>query len=137
MTVIVDSSFLVALYDDSDRQHRRANNFTFDGSERLLVPDVVLPEVSHVLRRRFYYQSSFAFFEFFDFEIASLEPVRKVDLTRIEEIAQQYQSAEFDLVDCCIMAIAERLGITRIATFDGRDFSIYRPRHCDYFELLP
>lgn len=137
MTVIVDSSFLVALYDDSDRQHRRAKSFTFDGKERLLVPDVVLPEVSHVLRRRFYYQSSFAFFEFFGYEITSLEPVRKADLARIEEIAEQYQTAEFDLVDLCIMAIAERLGITRIATFDRRDFGFFQPRHCPHLELLP
>ena len=35
------------------------------------------------------------------------------------------------------MTIAERLGVTRIATFDRRDFSIFRPRHCDYLDLLP
>ena len=35
------------------------------------------------------------------------------------------------------MAIAERLNITRIATFDRRDFSIFQPSHCDYLELLP
>lgn len=41
------------------------------------------------------------------------------------------------IVDCCIMALAERLHVTRIATFDRRDFSIFQPRHCGYFELLP
>ena len=35
------------------------------------------------------------------------------------------------------MAIAERRKITRIATFDTRDFGFYQPTHCDYLELLP
>ncbi len=35
------------------------------------------------------------------------------------------------------MASAERLSVTRIATFVRRDFSIFRPRHCDYLDLLP
>ena len=41
------------------------------------------------------------------------------------------------IVGCCIMALAERLGITQIATFDRRDFNIDRPRYCESFELLP
>jgi hypothetical protein len=40
-------------------------------------------------------------------------------------------------VDASITAVAERLDITRILTLDQRDFRIIRPRHCDYFELLP
>jgi hypothetical protein len=35
------------------------------------------------------------------------------------------------------MAQAERLNIARIATFDRRDFSVFRPKHCEYLELLP
>ena len=59
------------------------------------------------------------------------------DLGRARDILIAYDQAEFDIVDCCIMAIAERLNITRIATFDRRDFSIYQPRHCEFLELLP
>jgi len=35
------------------------------------------------------------------------------------------------------MALAERLKIARILTFDRRDFGLYRPAHCDRFDLLP
>ncbi len=48
-----------------------------------------------------------------------------------------YPGAKLDFVDCCIMAMSERLNITRVCTFDRRDFSIFRPAHCDYLELLP
>ena len=66
-----------------------------------------------------------------------LVPIVPEDVHTIHEITEMYASAEFDIVDCCIMALAERLQITRIATFDRRDFSIFRPRHCDFLELLP
>jgi uncharacterized protein len=36
-----------------------------------------------------------------------------------------------------VIAIAERLGITQIATRDRRDFTVVRPRHAGAFELLP
>jgi len=55
----------------------------------------------------------------------------------VYEISQQYADARLDLVDCCIMAIAERLNVTRVATFDRRDFSVFKPNHCDYLDLLP
>jgi predicted nucleic acid-binding protein len=40
-------------------------------------------------------------------------------------------------VDAIIVAIAERLNITRVLTLDVRDFRMFSPRHCAAFELLP
>ena len=137
MTLIVDSSFLIALYNNRDRDHQRARSFGLTLSEQILVPDVVLPEVSYILRRRFKYPKNFIFFEFINYAKVDLEPVLKDDLAKVDEITRQYPTANFDLVDCCIMAIAERRKITRIATFDRRDFSFFQPRHCQRLELLP
>lgn len=36
-----------------------------------------------------------------------------------------------------VVAVAERLGLTEIATIDRRHFSVVRPRHIDAFTLLP
>lgn len=44
---------------------------------------------------------------------------------------------DLDFVDALIVAIAERLNITRLLTLDRRDFQIIRPKHCNSFELLP
>lgn len=59
------------------------------------------------------------------------------DIDRAREIMARYSSAKLDFVDCCIMALSERLNVTRVCTFDRRDFSIFRPKHCDYLDLLP
>jgi predicted nucleic acid-binding protein len=36
-----------------------------------------------------------------------------------------------------VIALAERLGVTRVATLDQRHFSVVRPRHIPAFTLLP
>lgn len=137
MTLITDSSFLVALYDGSEVHHPKAYEFASNRSEMILVPDVVLPEVGFLLRRNLGYANSFNFFDFFDYSFVRLAHVFEEDLARVYEISRHYESAQLDIVDCCIMAIAERLNVTRIATFDRRDFSMFRPSHCEYLELLP
>jgi predicted nucleic acid-binding protein len=55
----------------------------------------------------------------------------------MREIMLQYKDAGFDYVDAAIMAISERLNITRVCMFDRRDFPIFRPKHCPALELLP
>jgi predicted nucleic acid-binding protein len=59
------------------------------------------------------------------------------DLERVGQILEQYADSQLDFVDAVIVAISERLRITRVLTLDRRDFSIMRPIHCDYFEILP
>ncbi len=66
-----------------------------------------------------------------------VEPVAIEDLQRVHEILEQYADSQLDFTDATIVAIAERLNITRVYTLDRRDFSMIRPNHCDYFELLP
>ncbi len=137
MTLIIDSSFLVALYDGSEVHHQRTYEFAADNLETMLIPDIVLPEVSYLLRRNLGYANSLNFLDFFENRFVRLLPVFLDDLARVAAISEHYEDARLDLVDCCIMAMAERLNITRIATFDRRDFSIFQPLHCDFLELLP
>jgi uncharacterized protein len=66
-----------------------------------------------------------------------IESVTLEDLIRINKILEQYADSQLDFTDATIVAIAERLMISRIYTLDRRDFSIIRPNHGDYFELLP
>ncbi|RMF77394.1 MAG: PIN domain-containing protein [Chloroflexi bacterium] len=137
MTIITDSSFIYALYNTKDSYHRQAMEFSEQYTGRVIIPDVILPEVSYLLVRDLGYHGVQEFLGKFKEVGHSLEPLANSDLIRVHEISVEYSSAEFDIVDCCIMALAERLYITKIATFDRRDFSIFRPHHCDYLELLP
>jgi predicted nucleic acid-binding protein len=66
-----------------------------------------------------------------------LIPVETADLPRITELLTTYADAELDFTDAAVIALAERLDIKHVATFDRRDFALVRPRHCDAFELFP
>jgi uncharacterized protein len=67
----------------------------------------------------------------------TLEIPRQEDYSRSAEILRQYSDAKVDFVDTMIVAIAERLNITRVLTLDRRDFQLIRPKHCSGFEILP
>ena len=59
------------------------------------------------------------------------------DVMRSAEIMREYADIKLDFADSIIMAMAERLNITRILTIDQRDFRIVRPKHTQSFEILP
>ena len=45
--------------------------------------------------------------------------------------------AEIGLVDASVIAVAERINVTTIATLNRRDFAVVRPVHCDCLQLIP
>lgn len=134
---LIDTSFLYALYSRSDDQHDKALLFAQSSDCAPLVPTVILPKVCYLFLRDMGHYGMVRFMKAFATSAVALVNVINEDLTRSVEIAEGYKDAEFDFVDCCLMAIAERLEIKDICTFDRRDFAIFRPKHCQHFMLLP
>jgi len=135
--VLIDSSFLFALYDRDDKYHDDAVYFARDDSRTRIVPDVVLTEVAYMIKRAVGQHIVPVFLNDVTRSPIQLQPVLAEDVKRAREVMLKYPSAKLDFVDCCIMALAERLEITQICTFDRRDFSIYRAQDADALELLP
>lgn len=67
----------------------------------------------------------------------SIEPVPAGDWLHIAELVATYRDLPLGTVDGSIVAAAERLDITDIATVDRRHFGVVRPRHAEAFALLP
>ena len=105
--------------------------------ERLIVPYVVLPEATyliykyqgHHVMRRFMRQMMHPAWNF--------EPLQNSDLVHISATLAKYDDLNLDFVDAAIVAIAERLNVSRLLTLDRRDFLVIRPSHCTAFTLLP
>jgi uncharacterized protein len=135
--VLIDSSFLYVLYNGSEPDYQKVINFLKRESITPIIPDIILPEVTFLFNRFGGEPAVIAFLTSLERRQPHLEPLTQSDLRRAREIMESYPKARLDFVDCGIMAISERLAITRVCTFDRRDFSIFRPRHCDYLELLP
>jgi predicted nucleic acid-binding protein len=59
------------------------------------------------------------------------------DFARAAHLVRRYADLPLDAVDAAVVATAERLGATKVATVDRKDFRIVAPAHCPAFELLP
>lgn len=137
MTAILDTSFLFALTAQGDRNHQRVLAAAQSVNEALILPVVVLPEICYLTASRLGHKAMRHFVSSLTTSAVRIEAVSSEDLVRIHEVLEQYADSQLDFADAAIVAIAERRVITRIYTLDRRDFSIIRPKHCTYFELLP
>ncbi len=135
--ILIDSSFLFAVFHQQDVNHEQAKAFNANTTQVPLVPDIILPEVSFLFLRDVGYHALEPFLKNLAAIDVQLTGLDMADVQRAREIVGTYPKARFDLVDACIMALAERLEITQVCTFDRRDFSIFRPQHCSHLELLP
>lgn len=137
MTVLIDTSFVVALAVSSDSNHARATRAITNLKGKRVLPIPVMPESFYMVYVRSGYRAAARSFNFLQTAGFQIEPLTLQDRLRMGEIMTKYMDAEFDFVDLAIMAIAERLNITQVCTFDHRDFPIFRPVHCPHFDLLP
>ncbi|REK91460.1 PIN domain-containing protein [Streptomyces inhibens] len=104
---------------------------------RLLVPAPVVTETAWLIESRLGAQDEAIFIDLFalgTLEVVDLEPT---DYTRVGELLRKYADFPLGSVDASVVAVAERLGLSEIATIDRRHFSAVRPQHVTAFSLLP
>lgn len=106
--------------------------------ELVIFPVPAVTEVSYFLSRNLGIGALADFLsDLADREDFVLELPAPQDYSRSSEILRKYNDANIDFVDACIVAMAERLNITEILTVDRRHFHLFRPSHCNAFEILP
>jgi predicted nucleic acid-binding protein len=137
MTAILDISFLVATVDIKDENYGRILDVIVDSKEVLVLPTTVLPEVCHLLTSRLGYPTTKQVLTELANSNVIIEGIDKTDLKRVTEILDQYTDSKLNFVDATIVAIAERMNITKIFTLNKPIFSIISPQHCAGFEIFP
>lgn len=60
-----------------------------------------------------------------------------VDVRRMTELVRQYADRRLGGTDASIVVIAERLGITTVATVNRRDFDNVRPAYIAALNIVP
>ena len=101
----------------------------------LLIPTTVIVEVCWLVEERP------------DVEAAFLESVvagefehvaiTAADLARTAELVRTYADLPLGAVDASVIAVAERLNLTDVASLDRRHFTVVRPKHVNALNLLP
>ncbi|HEY6747933.1 MAG TPA: PIN domain-containing protein [Mycobacteriales bacterium] len=59
------------------------------------------------------------------------------DCARMAELVRRYGDLPLGTTDASVVAVAERLDVTEVATLDRRHFTVVRPRHTTALTLLP
>jgi predicted nucleic acid-binding protein len=137
VALVLDTGPILALLDAGDPAHESCVEMVEELHEDLVVPTCVLVEID-------YWAHKLLGAEAWDVVVADiasgayrLEPLTLDDLQRAAELERDYADLDLGLVDASVIALCERLGETKVATLDRRDFSVVRPRHCESLDLLP
>ena len=135
--LIVDAGPLVAYVDEDDEHHDACLRLLVEHPTPLVIPHLVITEVAYLIGSRQGPAPEVAFLGDLSAGRFIVEPIEPADWARIAELVWLYRDLPLGTVDASVVAGAERLGITEVATLDRRHFSVIRPRHVDAFTLLP
>jgi len=135
--VIVDTSFLVSLTNPLEQHHEACVQVARSLRQELVLPVTVLPEATYLIARHISHRAMRRFVDQLRDPQWNIENLSSSDLHRAVQVLAQYEDAALDFTDATIVAIAERLNVSIVLTLDRRDFSIVRPKHVDYFTVLP
>lgn len=136
-SLLIDTNILVAAAYPKDVNHQQAAIFFEVYIDRdLVVPSPVLSELFYVLLVREGYPTALGAVAH-TIRTSEIVSSQHSDYIRAIQIMRQHLDARLDLTDAMVVAIAERLKIAEIATFDRRDFLIVQPKHGGSFTRLP
>ena len=103
----------------------------------MVTSDHVLVETWRLIHHFLSAHAAEAFWEGLRSGIATIEQTTSADLEAAWAIGQRFSDQDFSLVDRTSFALMERLGITKVMSFDD-DFAIFRygRSRTSAFELL-
>jgi uncharacterized protein len=135
--LLVDTNIWLEAADDSARYRERCRHLIAAQRGQLAVTTPVLAETGWILLDKLGPAAQLRFLRLVTTGQLTVIELTPADWERVVELVGTYASMKLDVIDASIIAVAERLGMTEIATMNGRDFYAVRPRHTDGFTLLP
>lgn len=124
MSVFVDSSGWYAAADRRDRHNETAKRLLAI-DEPLVTSDHVLVETWRLIHHFISAHAAESFWGGLRSGVATVEQTTSADLEAAWAIGERYPDQDFSLVDRTSFALMERLGVSRVISFDD-DFAVFR-----------
>jgi len=128
---------LLAAADRSDPAHEACRDLLESHPGPLITIEPVLAETGWLLERQLGAAAEAALYRSVANGELGVQHLCSADWTRIAELTERYADQPLGGVDAGLIAVAERLGLTTIATLDRRHFGIVRPSHIKTLTLIP
>jgi predicted nucleic acid-binding protein len=120
--IVADTGALIALFDRSDRQHDAIRRLYEDNPDGWVLPWAILPEVDYLTATYLGPRAQDLWLADLASGAFNVEWGRPEDLAAAERVCRRYRSLRVGLVDAVVIAVAERLRASAIATLDLKHF---------------
>ncbi len=137
MAYLLDSGFLYSALNKKENLHETTTQILSSVYEEIIYPIPAITETAYLILRDLGIDSLAKFLDDLPEMKLVFEAPTDEDYKRAAQLIRKYHDINIDFVDVLIVAIAERLNITKILTIDRRHFGLFRPDHCSAFEILP
>jgi predicted nucleic acid-binding protein len=135
LIAVVDAGPLYAAVDADDNEHERCLSVLQRDDLELVVPAMVVAEVSYLVGRRLGAATEAAFLR--SLSAVEVEAPSADDWQDIADLVQRYGDFPLGGTDASVAVLAERLGTDVIVTLDRRHFAAIRMSNGRPFRLLP
>lgn len=135
--LLADAGPLYADVDADDAHHADSLGLLQEHPGPILVPVLVITEVAYLLATRLGAEAEVRFLGDLASGALTALDVDPADWLRIAVLVARYADLPLGTVDASLVAAAERLGVSTIATFDRRHFGVVRPSHVPAFHIVP
>lgn len=135
MTLVCDTGVVLAALDRRDPHHAVCAELLCAAATT--VPAPVLVEIDWLTRSRGAVGGMHAVLNSVERREVLVVDLDGEDYRRVRVLQRTYADLPLEFVDAAVVAVAERLEQTRIATLDRRHFSVVKPLHISAFELVP
>lgn len=134
--LVCDTSVVYAAQDTAEIDHAACAEL-LNSTDAVVVPAPTLVELDQLARSRRTPELTPALLASISDGSLLLAQLDLESYVRVRELVVRYADFPLSFVDAAVVAIAERLEQTTIATLDRRHFSVVRPLHVPAFELVP
>jgi predicted nucleic acid-binding protein len=134
--IICDTGPLLAIANTDDTEHAACMTSLSRETGPLIVPATIVTEVCY-MPSKLGPEAEAGFLRALAAEEIHVEPLTPSDYGRMAELVLQYSSFPLGAADASVIAVAERLKVTRVATIDHRHFRQVVPSHCETLDLVP
>ena len=135
--LIVDTGPLVATADRADKDHLACRALLEGDAGPLVTTAMVIAEAAYLIDRQLGPKAEAGLYASITSGQLEVADLTQEDWTRIGDLVATYADMRLGGTDASVIALAERHGVTRIATLNRRHFAVVRPRHTPAFTLLP
>jgi predicted nucleic acid-binding protein len=135
--VIVDTSALLAYFDDREPDHAAVAEAIESTSEPLVVSPYVVAEVDYLVATRVGVDAELAVLAELSGGGWELAEFGAPELSQAARVVTKYRDQKIGVADASNVVLADSYSTRTIATLDHRHFDVVRPLNGGRFKVLP